>query len=238
MNVSLYQAAAAMNANTHWQDMITENLAVGSTPGARGREVSFSSVQAGSQFVIPAATTGIDFTPGEFKATGNPLDFALEGKGFFEIQLPNGEHAFSRDGEFHLNAQGQLVTKQGYSVVGDGAALQVDQSKGGALSISANGEISQGGEIKGRLKLAEFANPKLLTPIGSGMFRADNPKLVTSTTPTTQVRQGFIEASNISTTAQMAGLITAMRGFEANQKVIQMQDDRLGRTITELGTPA
>src|SRR3954464_3122786 len=111
MNVSLYQAAAAMNANARWQDMISENLAASSTPGARSRDVSFSSVQSGSQFVIPSAGTSVNFQPGELKRTGNSLDFALEGKGFFEVQLPNGEHAYTRDGEFHMNAQGQLVTK-------------------------------------------------------------------------------------------------------------------------------
>lgn len=238
MNVSLYQAAAAMNANARWQDMISENLAASSTPGARSRDVAFSSVQTGSKFVIPAANTGINFTPGELKSTGNPLDFALEGKGFFEVQLPNNEHAFTRDGEFHLDSHGRLITKQGYSVVGDGAPAQVDPTNNHALTISANGEISQGGEIKGKLKFAEFTNPKLLTPLGSGLFRADNPKLTPSATPTTQVRQGFVEASNISTTTEMAGLISAMRAFEANQKIIQMQDERMGRTITELGTPS
>ncbi len=238
MNVSLYQAAAAMNANARWQDMISENLAASSTPGARSRDVSFSSVQAGSKFVIPSASTGINFTPGELKSTGNPLDFGLEGKGFFEVQLPNGERAYTRDGEFHLNSRGQLITKQGYSVAGEGAPASVDPANNHALTISANGEISQGGEIKGRLKLVEFTNPKLLTPLGSGLYRADNPQLTPSATPATQVRQGFVEASNISTTTEMAGLITAMRAFEANQKIIQMQDDRMGRTITELGTPS
>ena len=226
-----------MNANARWQDMISENLASSSVPGARSRDVSFSSVQAGSQFVIPSATTGIDFTPGEMKPTGNPYDFALEGKGFFEVQLPNGDHAYTRDGEFRLNSLGQLMTKQGYILVGDGVAMQVDPSKGGTINISASGEISQNGEIKGKLKLVEFSNPKLLTSIGSGLFRADNPNLTPALNPTTQVRQGYVEASNISPTTQMASLITAMRAFETNQKVIQMQDDRLGRTITELGTP-
>ena len=237
MNVSIYQAAAAMNASARWQDTISENLAASSVPGARSRDVSFSSVQSSSQFVIPSATTGVNFQPGEVKPTGNPFDFALEGKGFFEVQLPNGDLGYTRDGEFHLNSLGQIVTKQGYNLMGEGPALQVDPTRGGALSISANGEISQGGEIKGKVKIAEFANPKLLTPLGSSMFRADNPNLTRVTTPSTQIRQGFVEASNVSTTAEMASLISAMRAFETNQKVIQMQDERMGRTITELGTP-
>ncbi len=237
MNVSLYQAAAAMNANARWQDLISQNLSAGSTPGARSRDVVFSSVQAGAKFVIPSANSSVNFQPGEIRPTNNPLDFALEGKGFFEVQLPNGEHAFTRDGEFHLSPQGQLITKQGYGLVGDGVPLQVDPANGLALTVSANGEISQGGQIKGKMKLAEFTNPKLLTPLGAGLFRADHPDLQPSAKPDTKVRQGFVEASNISTTAEMASLITAMRGFEANQRIIQMQDERMGRTITDLGTP-
>lgn len=226
-----------MNANARWQDMISENLAASSMPGARSRDVSISSMQAGSQFVIPSASAAVNFQPGELKPTGNPLDFALEGRGFFEVQLPNGDHAFTRDGEFHLNSLGQLVTKQGYNVVGDGGPLQFDPANGSALTISATGEVSQGGDVKGKVKLAEFANPGLLTPLGSGMFRADHSGLQPSATATTRVRQGFIEGSNISTTTEMAGLMTAMRAFEANQKVIQMQDERMGRTISELGSP-
>src|ERR1039457_827918 len=155
MNVSLYQAAAAMNANARWQDMISENLAAISIPGGRSRDVSFSSVQAGAQFVIPAARTAVNFQPGELRPTQNPTDFALEGKGFFEVQLPNGDHAYTRDGEFHLNAQGQLVTKQGYPVLGDGGPLQFDPSNAQPLTIAATGEVSQGGDVKGKLKLAE-----------------------------------------------------------------------------------
>ncbi|MFO1488103.1 MAG: flagellar hook-basal body protein [Verrucomicrobiota bacterium] len=237
MNVSLYQAAAAMNANARWQDMISENLASGSTIGARSRDVYFSSVPAGPQFVIPAPGTGINFTPGELKRTGNPLDFAIEGQGFFEVQLPNGERAYTRDGEFHLSSTGQLVTKQGNVVSGEGGPLQFDINNTMPLTVSATGQVSQGGEIKGKLKLVEFNDPRLLTPITSGMFLADNPNIQAQAPTDTSISQGSVEASNISPTTQMADLIMAMRAFETNQKVIQMQDDRMGRTISELGSP-
>lgn len=234
MNVSLYQAAAAMNATARWQDLISENLASSAIPGARGREVAISSVQANPTFVIPSAGSGINFQPGEMRPTGNSMDMAIEGSGFFEVQLPNGDHALTRDGQFHLNAQGQLVTKQGYTVLGDGGPLQFDPSKAEPISIAPTGEVSQGGDVKGKLKIAEFNNPQMLTALGAGVFRADNPNLVPVNAPTSEVRQGFVEASNISTTAQMAQLITAMRAFETNQKVIQMQDDRMGKTISDL----
>ncbi len=248
MNVSLYQAAAAMNANARWQEIITENLAAGAVPGFRKREVSFSSVEAGldptatnaygMHYTIPAASSGINVQQGESRATGNPMDFAIEGPGFFEAQLPNGNRAYTRDGELHLNATGQLVTKQGYTVLGDEGPVQLDPNNSAAIVVSATGEVSQGDQPRGRIKLVEFGQPQSLSPLGDGYFLANRPgdpgALPVKATHSA-LRQGFLEASNTSPTTEMASLITAMRLFEANQKVLQTQDDRMGRVITDLG---
>lgn len=245
MNVSLYQAAAAMNANARWQEMITENLAASSVPGYRKQEVTFSAVQAGlagaptatpnAKYVIPASNVSLNFQQGSLRATGAPLDFALEGTGMFEVQLPNGTRAYTRDGEFHLSAQGQLVTKQGYAILGDTGPLQFDPNLTGPITISANGDVSQGDELRGHLRLLEFGDPHQLTAIGAGYFLADRPEAQPEIAQQTSVRQGFLETANTSPTAEMASLITAMRMFEANQKVMQAQDDRMGRVISDLG---
>lgn len=245
MNVSLYQAAAAMNANARWQDIISSNLNSASIPGFKKQELSFSAVEAGlmphsaqrSHFALPSATAFTNFTGGEIRPTGVNTDLALEGPGFFEVQLPNGAHAYTRDGEFKLNAQGQLVTKQGYLVLGDGGPIQFDPNSGGAITISPAGEVSQGSEPKGTLKIASFNNPWLLTPIGSGMFEARDGSLIAGSGAKAAVRQGFIEESNTSATTEMANLITAMRSFEANQRVVQLQDERIGKMISDLGNP-
>jgi len=248
MNVSLYQAAASMNAQARWQELITQNLAAGAVPGYRKSDVSFSAVEAGlpatalngtaMRHVIPAARTGTNFQPGELRATGGATDLALEGPGFFEVQLPNGNSAYTRDGELHVSAQGQLVTKQGYSVLSDSGPLQFDPNNGGAITISADGHVSQGGDVKGTLRLTEFKDPHALTSINDGFFLADKPEAQPETAVGTQVRQGFLEASNTSPTAEMASLITSMRMFEASQKVLQMQDERMGKVITEVGNPS
>src|SRR5690242_5055152 len=129
MNVSLYQAAAAMNANSRWQEVLADNLAGSSIPGSRKQDVSFSAVSAGmaqglpglqgANYVMPASNTAVNFQQGTMRPTSLPTDLAIDGPGFFEVQLPNGAHAFTRDGELQLSAQGQLVTKQGYPVLGD-----------------------------------------------------------------------------------------------------------------------
>lgn len=246
MNVSLCQAAAALNANTKWQEMIADNLACSSIPGARKQDISFSAVAAGAApgavgsdaYVMPSASTSVNFEQGSLYPSGNPMDCAVDGPGFFEVQLPNGDHAYTRDGEFQLNAQGQLVTRQGNLMLGDGGPIQFDPNNASPITISATGQVSQGSDIKGHIQLVQFNQPGLLTGIGNGCFLANNPALKTTPDSTSQIRQGFLEGSNSTPTTQMASLITAMRMFEANQHVIQSQDDRMGQVINDLGNPS
>ena len=245
MEVSLYQAAAAMNATAQWQEMIAENLTTAQISGGRKRDISFADVQAGmdpnassgtqSGYFIPTAQAVTNFQPGEIHVSSNPMDFALDGPGYFNIQLPNGQTAYTRGGEFQLNAKGQLVTDQGYQILGDAGPVQFNPNSTDAVSISPTGEVSQGQERKGKLKLSEFKNPQDLTMLGADEFRADTPNAQPIAAASTKVRQGFLEAANASPTTEMTGLVTAMRMFEANQKVMQMQSDRMSRTISELG---
>jgi flagellar basal-body rod protein FlgF len=246
MDVSLYQAAAAMSATARWQDLIAENLSASSIPGARKEEISFSDVQAGlasgtsdpqkAGFYIPTANQVTNFQAGELRSTGNPMDFALEGPGFFTVQMANGQDTYTRDGEFQLNAKGQLVTKEGYAVLGQGGPLQFDPNNAGPITVSANGNVSQGDQTVGKLQTVEFGNPNQLTKHGAGFFTADSSTAQPITSTSTQIRQGFIESANTSPTTEMASMITAMRMFEANQKVLQMQSDRMSRVITDLGS--
>jgi flagellar basal body rod protein FlgG len=224
--------------------MVAENLSSASIPGARQQEISFSAVQAGlaagspgspgGNFVIPAAGSTTNFQQGELKATGGNLDVALEGPGFFTVQMPDGSKGYTRDGEFKLNNQSQLVTKQGYPVMATGGALSFDPNNAAPIDIAANGEISQGPDIKGKISVTEFGNLKALTMGEGGFFRADSPLAQPKPASTTGVRQGFVEASNTSPTLAMASLITSMRMFETNQKVMTMQSDRMTKSITEL----
>jgi len=243
MEVSLYSAAAAMNATERWQDMVADNLSSASIPGARQQVMSFSSVQAGlastqpgaanNTYVIPFAGASTNFTQGELKATGNNLDVALDGPGFFGVRMPDGSTAYTRDGEFTLNNQGQLVTKQGYAVNSSGGTLAFDPNNPAPIDISASGEVSQGTDIKGSIAVTEFGNLKAVSLGNGGFFQAGAAARPGPGT-TTNVRQGFVEQSNTSPTLAMASLISAMRMFETNQKVMQMQSDRMSKTITDL----
>lgn len=246
MNVSMYQAAAALNANSRWQEIIAENLASSSVPGYKKQEITLAAQRAGlmpggslnttpQTFTIPKATTSTSFAAGDLQYTGNNNNVAIEGKGFFQVQLPTGVIASTRDGEFQVNAQGQLVTKEGYTVLGEGGPIQLDPANAGPLSVSATGDVSQGSTPVGKLKLVEFDDPKQLTQVSGGYFIANNPSIKPHPSTST-LRQGYLESSNTSVVREMANMMTAMRGFEANQHVIQIQDDRLGKVISDLGS--
>lgn len=251
MNISLYQAAAALNANTRWQEMIGENLVSSSIVGFKKQDMSFEAVKAGlmpqsqsgaagspTHFSLTRATPVTNFSPGELNITMAPWDIGLETPGFFEVQLPSGSTGYTRNGSFQLNAQGMLVTKAGYLVLGESGPIQMDPRNAEPVAVAANGEIRQGAEIKGRIKVVNFNDPGLLTGTGGSYFIANNPDLQSFEVEDALMRQGFLEASNTSAVHEMANLIMAMRHYEANQKVIQTQDDRMSRAISELGNPA
>jgi flagellar basal body rod protein FlgG len=250
VNVSLFQAAAALDANARWQEVIADNLASSSVPGYKQQQLSEAAVQAGlmpgqgnlpRHFSVSTTSTSTDFSPGELKYTGNGSDVAIEGNGFFEVRLRNGATGLTRDGEFQVNSHGQLVTKESLLVLGVTAQgvrvpIQLDPDHSGPLSISSTGNVNQGSQSIGRLAVTEVDKPHLLTQISGGYFLAQNPKMIQHPS-TANLREGYLEGSNSSTLSQMASMMTAMRGFEANQHVIQIQDDRLNRTISELGNP-
>ena len=250
MDISLYQAASAMNASSRWQEVIAENLDASQIPGFKKQDLSFSAVQAGYQarsqmnspfgarhFTMPLATSTTNNQAGELRPTGVATDLALDGPGLFEVQMPDGRKGYTRSGGFHVSAQGQLVTIQGLPVMGEAGALVFDASNSGPISVASSGEVSQGGVLKGRLKISEFSGPGALVPTGTGLFVAADPAVQPRAASATTVRQGFAESSNASSITEMVNLISASRLFEANQKVIVAADDRMGRLINDVGNP-
>ncbi len=247
MNVGMYQAAAAMGAIERWQEMIAENLTTSAIPGYKKQEISFSAIQAGQlpaptegtqHFALPQANTTINFQQGELRYTGVKTDVALAGSGFLEVQMPDGSSAYTRGGGLQIDSFGQLVTKQGNPVMGNGGPIQLDLNNHTELSISSTGEVSQGTDVKGQLRKVDFNDPALLTPTSQGYYLALNPKLQPEEALNTELRQGFLEAANVTPVTEMANLISAMRSFETNQRVIQMHDERMNRAISELGNPS
>jgi flagellar basal-body rod protein FlgF len=243
MNVSLYQAAAAMSAYSQWQEAIGANIAATSVPGFRKSDVSFSAVQAGLMSttgpvlpsVLPRAEKVVDLRPGEIEQTGSPTDVAIEGSGYFEVQMMNGSMAYTRAGDFRMNGQGQLVTREGFLIMGEGGSIQLDPSNSGQINVSPTGEISQGMDLKGKIKLVNFSDPSQLNPIIDRYFVASNPNVRPTPALYSTMRQRCLESANVSTVQEMVNLINASRSFDANQRVILLNDERMSRAINVLG---
>jgi len=121
--------------------------------------------------------------------------------------------------------------------MGQNGPIQLDPANGGALTVTPDGQVFQGQEARGQLRLVEFEDPHRLRVLPAGLFLAEDPQLVAQPARQSRVLQGVRESSNISPLNEMASLITTLRLFEANQRVLQAQDERMGRVIAELGNP-
>lgn len=247
MNIGVYQGAASLAALERWQGIISENLAAASVPGFKKTEATFAAVLGGqirgagdraaasSQSVMPGTVSRINMQNGQIRTTGAEFDFAIEGPGFFQIQRPDGETGYTRDGEFHVNSERTLVNKLGHPVLGDGGPITL-RPEGGRLSINADGAIVQGDQIIGRIGLVDFADPSLLRRIGDGML---GPGEGVQPTPIERpkVLTGALESSNVVGLQEMVNLITVSRAYEASQRVIQSHDENAGKAIQSLGNP-
>ncbi len=251
MNVSMYQAAAAMNANSRWQEVIAENIGASSVPGFKRQDYSFSAVQAGvlqgtaasnpqtaPLVYLPQGSIQTVFAQGQVTPTGDPNSLALEGSGFFEIQLPSGEIAYTRDGGFATNAQGLLVNKQGFPLMGEKGPIQTNPKNPARLQITEDGTVSQGAEVVGKIKVTDFARTEGLTVLGGGLFQVPDPVQAGEQPSTAVVKQGCLEAANTTPTTEMVNMISAMRAYEANQRIITTTDERMGSAIRDLAGPA
>ena len=249
MNVSLYQAASALDANLKWQQMIAENVAAGSVPAFKANVISFHSVEAGimgsgsdtiamqkTPSLLPAPTLGINFERGALSGTGNPSTLALDGPGYFGVRAPDGTTYYTRDGEFRVTPAGEIESKDGYALLtDDGQPIEVNPLNQHNISVAGDGTVAEGGEIKGQFKLFEFPDQNVLQRIGSGYFLPP-PDVFPNDATATTVAQGQLEAANTSPVTQMGTLMLALRHYEANQRVIHMADERMGKTIQELAT--
>uniref|UniRef100_UPI004048BC8E flagellar basal-body rod protein FlgG n=1 Tax=Aliarcobacter sp. TaxID=2321116 RepID=UPI004048BC8E len=250
----LYTAATGMNSMQHQIDVTSNNIANVNTTGFKKDRAEFQDLMyetlnytAGQTSQNTINPTGIDvglgvrisgiqknFTEGDLKLTSNPFDLAIEGKGFFQITLPSGETAYTRNGGFKLNDEGSIVNGNGYvlspEIVIPDNVIDVSIAKDGTVSATdpQTGTIVNLGEIT----IADFVNPAGLIPLGESLYMQSAASGdVLEGNPTTEqfggIRQGMIELSNVKLVNEMVDLITAQRAYEANSKAISTTDSML-----------
>ncbi len=255
---ALQIAATGMSAQQMRVETISNNLANMSTTGYNARRAEFAdlhyqqinragAVSAADGTVLPTGVqVGLGVRPsaitvnlaqGSLSATGGDLDLAVEGQGYFEVTLPSGQSAYTRDGALKRSADGLIVTSDGYAVSPEITIPNDVRS----ISINADGEVyayfqeATEAQLLGQLTLAGFSNAKGLEAMGSNLFletEASGSPIVSSpgTDGLGTLRQGYLEASSVDAVREITQLIEAQRGYELNAKVISAADQMMGAT--------
>ncbi len=198
-------------------------------PGNAAAQQAIGALGSGAQVY----DTPADFAQGAIASTGNDLDVALSGPGFFALRDGNGTLSYSRDGEFTVDQSGTLTAPNGDKVLGAGGApIVLPQT--GKVTIDRTGAISVDGQSYGQLDLVEFTNLTALRPQGSSRF-ADSGNAGARAATNTSALQGSVEKSNADVIRSMVDLIANERWFEANQKSIQTQDTAVAQAVQTVG---
>lgn len=255
MELALYSAATGMDAQQRNLDVIANDIANVNTTAYKRTQNEFKDLiyqtlkpigtDAGDGTQTPtgiqvgngtqlAATTKI-FTQGQLTQTGNEMDVAIEGNGFFEVKMPDGRTVYTRDGSLKLNAEGKIVNAEGLEL---GSGFQDIPVHRESIGISSNGTISillPGGSTQTfNIQLAKFANPSGLKSLGNNLFEAtDASGDATLGDPGLEgyghIRQYYLEMSNVNVVQSMVNMIIAQRAYEMNSKSIQTADEMMSK---------
>jgi len=239
MDSGYYAACTALVARTQALDTIANNLANASTIGYRAEKTVFSSVLADAsgsagtpldrainQYGV-MGDTALDLSQGALQKTGNELDVAIQGSGYFVVQTDKGD-VYTRNGAFQVSGKGQLVTSNGDPVMGDGGPISLVP---GHVSISPDGTISSKGAVSGKLKIVEFPPATKLQSHGSNYYTA--PAGTEQEATDSDIRQGFLESSNVNPIMGMVELVTAQRSAEMMQRALAMFNQEMDKTATQ-----
>jgi flagellar basal-body rod protein FlgG len=230
-NLANVNTTGFKRSRADFQDLFYQNLRIAGAASSTGTEIPTSN-----QIGLGAKVSAVDklFAQGDYKQTGNELDLAIDGRGFFQITTPDGEIAYTRAGAFKLDGSGNIVNSDGYllqpQITVPENASQLTVGLDGTITVMNAGETAPS-EI-GNIETARFANPAGLTAIGKNLFLESE----TSGNPTTgtpgedglgTISQGFLEMSNVSIVEEMVQMILAQRAYEINGKAIQTADEML-----------
>ena len=251
---SLWVAQSGMEAQQTQLDHISQNLANSGTNGYKQSHAVFedlmyqtlrqSGANSSEQTQLPtglqvglgvrAVATSRQFSQGTLTQTSNNLDLAIQGNGFFQVTMPDGTTGYTRDGSFQLNAQGQMVTNNGYQlqpgITVPATATNVTIGSDGTVTATIPGQVAP--QNLGQIQLATFVNPAGLDPKGQNLFAETAASGTPQTAaPTVQgmgsLSQGYVESSNVNVVQELVSMIQTQRAYELNSKAIQTSDQML-----------
>lgn len=226
-------------------DVISNNLANATVVGFKKDRISFQNLLSEHESTGPKGTADpsnppqppslvrveTDLSQGVIRHTGNDLDLAISGRGFFKVMTPDGIR-YTRKGSFSLDAQGNLITQEGHPVLGKNGVINIGNQ---GIVVDKEGRIFSDGSEVDRLDLVEILKPAYLEKEGASFFKK-SPEGVESTVSTdVSVRQGYIEEANVNVSEEMVNMIHCMRAFESYQKAVQVLDRLDGKATNEVG---
>ena len=211
-------------------------------PRKEWRPDDFYRSQGGENAFVKVDGSYTDFEQGPLKPTNNPLDMALFGKGFFEVLTPNGIR-YTRSGNFSINKEGELVTPQGFKVIGASAEDSIESPNSitplkipltSKININKQGEIFNKDGLIGKISVSEFKDLHTLKKEGGNLFINNHPENKLTENISTTVNQGFVEGSNVNAIKEMSELINAHRHFENIQKAVKTYDQISGQIVNDI----
>ncbi len=259
MKRGLYTASTGMTTQMQRMDVISNNLANVNTMGFKRDDASirtfddlfiqrvnepknqygspyFNDVIGDLGFGVTIDKVTTNFTTGSHIVTESALDFAIEGDGFFTVNVPQKDgtstEMYTRNGSFKLTTDGYLVTPDNYYVQGQNGSINLAQY-GTVPSVSSKGEIVVNGEVVDQLKFVAFEDNDTLRKVNDDYYRTTEQTVEAK--PTGQIRQGYLETSNVNTVQEMVELISISRNYETNAKVIQTEDTIMNKVANDIG---
>jgi flagellar basal-body rod protein FlgF/flagellar basal-body rod protein FlgG len=236
MNTGLYAACAGLLARTQALDLAANNLANATTGGYRAQMPTFRSVLAGGETSQASAVSEfgtlsgarLDPKPGAIERTGNDLDFAIQGNGYFVVRTATGARLYTRSGSFHVDRAGQLVTSDGSLVLGKAGPIVLPRGK---VSVSSGGIVSVDGALSGEMLVVNFPPGTELTPQGASLLSA--PPGSERVSPDPQVLQAALEGSNVNAISAAVGLLGLQRNADMLQRALGIFHSEFNRIAAQ-----
>ncbi len=245
MDTLAIAAAAGMRARMEALEMLANNLANASTAGFKLDRESYSLYVAPEALdpalagwspapsVLPLIERHwTDFRQGPLTPTGNPLDLAISGPGFFVVEGPSGP-LYTRNGAFRLSRDGVLETAEGYAVRAVGGG-RIRAAAGGSIEVTPAGEVRQRGQVLGQLEIADFTPAESLAKFGRNYFRPADPSLTPRAASGYTIEQGKLEGSNVGVAESAVRLINILRQFEMLQRAVALGGEMNRRAVEEV----
>ncbi len=247
-------AASGMISQMNLNDILANNLANINTPGFKQTMAAFKDIKEASVNEITPSkgyetdkkigtvslgsmldSTWIDFRQGGMKTTGNKLDLAVNGRGFFTVQTPDGL-AYTRNGSFTVNSKGSITTTDGHLLMGERGPLIIDiqNAQVNNITVNSNGEILHDGQSVGKIKISDFKDLQSLQAFGNSLYKPLNNQPAINA-ENFEIKQGALESSNANVVETMVNSIQGQRTYDALAKVVETTSRSLSKSINEVG---